>query len=252
MVWIKICGITNIEDAAAACKSGADCLGFVFYKDSPRSIDEDTAEKIIFSVRENNLTKPSFTGVFVNEKIKRVTEISEKLSLDYLQFSGDESGDYIKSIKENTAEKIKIIKTVRINVRIKESDSFIENDYSAVKNGENLNVYKKDIIEKILKIKGPADFVLLDSFSKNSFGGTGEIFNWEIAENLGVKFPIILSGGLDADNITMALNIVKPFGADASSRLEIYPGKKDNQKVYFFINKIRIFERRQYEKNLSN
>lgn len=247
MVWIKICGITNIEDAAVACKSGADCLGFVFYKNSPRSIDEDIAERIVFSVRENISTKPSFTGVFVNEKIKRVTEISEKLSLDYLQFSGDESEDYIKSIKENTAEKIKIIKTARI----KERDNSIENDNSDVKNGKNLNIYKKNIIEKILKIKGLADFVLLDSFSKNSFGGTGEIFNWEIAENLGVEFPIILSGGLDADNITMALSIVKPFGADASSRLEIYPGKKDNQKVNFFINKIRIFERDQYEKKLS-
>jgi Phosphoribosylanthranilate isomerase len=246
MLWIKICGITNKEDAAAACKSGADSIGFVFYKDSPRSIDEDIAEKIIFSIRENNWTKLSFTGVFVNEKIKRVAEISKRLSLDYLQFSGVESEDYLKLIKDNMAEKIKIIKTVRV----KECDNFIENDDHAFKNSKNLNLYKKDIIEEIIKLKGLVDFVLLDSFKKNSYGGTGVIFNWEIAENLGIEFPIILSGGLDEDNIAMALNTVKPFGVDVSSRLEIYPGKKDKQKVNIFINKVRFFEKDQYEKKL--
>lgn len=215
MVWVKICGITDIEDAVKISNLGADALGFISFSQSPRRIEPLKAKKIMLSIKSALKEKakiPAFVGVFVNEKVKKVIEISKDIDLDYIQLSGDEDLDYLKRIKDKVGN-IKIIKLVRIK-----EDSLIE------------YIYKK-----LYELRDEADYFLLDTFKKNMYGGTGQPFNWDMVRTLSSKFPIILAGGLDHQNVKEAIRIVKPFGVDASTRLELYAGKKNIKKVKLFI-----------------
>jgi len=217
MVWIKICGITNLEDAKSISELGVDAMGFVLSADSPRKVEVITAYRIIEALRARE-NKISMVGVFVNEEIRRVLNNCKSLRLDYIQLSGDEDRDYLKDLKEKSKD-IKIIKSIRIKNK---SES-----------------YRAKINKKVGKLKEYADFILMDSYSKNVYGGTGVSFNWDIVKDYYREIPVILSGGLDAENVRQAVDIVKPFGVDASSKLEIYPGKKDIDKVTKFINVLK-------------
>lgn len=217
MVWIKICGITNIDDAKSISELRVDAMGFVLSADSPRRVEIITVYRIIEALRTRE-NKISMVGVFVNEEIRKVLNDYRSLRLDYIQLSGDEDMDYLKDLKEK-AKDIKIIKSIRIK---KKSES-----------------YKAKINKKVDKLKEYADFILMDSYSKNVYGGTGVSFNWDIVKDYYREIPVILSGGLDAENVRQAVDIVKPFGVDASSKLEIYPGKKDIDKVTKFINVLK-------------
>jgi len=217
MVWIKICGITNLEDAKSISELGVDAMGFVLSADSPRKVEVMTAYRIIEALRAKE-NKISMVGVFVNEEIIRVLNNCKSLRLDYIQLSGDEDRDYLKDLKEKSKD-IKIIKSIRIKNK---SES-----------------YRAKINKKVDKLKEYADFILMDSYSKNVYGGTGVSFNWDIVKDYYWEIPVILSGGLDAENVRQAVDIVKPFGVDASSKLEIYPGKKDIDKVTKFINVLK-------------
>ncbi|MCJ7728172.1 MAG: phosphoribosylanthranilate isomerase [Actinobacteria bacterium] len=217
MVWIKICGITNIDDAKSISELRVDAMGFVLSADSPRRIEAITAYRIIEALRTGE-NKISMVGIFVNEEIGRVLNNYRSLRLDYIQLSGDEDRDYLKDLKEK-AKDIKIIKSIRIKNK---SES-----------------YSAKINKKVDKLKEYADFILMDSYSKNVYGGTGVSFNWDIVKDYYREIPVILSGGLDAENVRQAVDIVKPFGVDASSKLEIYPGKKDIDKVTKFINVLK-------------
>lgn len=214
MIWIKICGITNLEDAKSISELGVDAMGFVLSTDSPRRVEIITAYTIIEALRTLG-EKISMVGVFVNEEIRKVLNDYRSLRLDYIQLSGDEDRDYLKDLKEK-AKDIKIIKSIRI---MDKNES-----------------YRAKINKKVDKLKEYADFILMDSYSKNFYGGTGVSFNWDIIKDYDREIPVILSGGLDAENVRQAVDIVKPFGVDASSKLEIYPGKKDIDKVTKFIN----------------
>jgi len=217
MVWIKICGITNIDDAKSISELRVDAMGFVLSTDSPRRVEIITAYRIIEALRTGE-NKISMVGVFVNEEIRKVLNDYRSLRLDYIQLSGDEDMDYLKDLKEK-AKDIKIIKSIRIKNK---SES-----------------YSAKINKKVDKLKEYADFILMDSYSKNVYGGTGVSFNWDIVKDYYREIPVILSGGLDAENARQAVDIVKPFGVDASSKLEIYPGKKDIDKVTKFINVLK-------------
>jgi len=217
MVWIKICGITNLEDAKSISELGVDAMGFILSADSPRKVEVITAYRIIEALRAKE-NKISMVGVFVNEEIRRVLNDYRSLRLDYIQLSGDEDRDYLKDLKEKSKD-IKIIKSIRIKNK---SES-----------------YRAKINKKVDKLKEYADFILMDSYSKNVYGGTGVSFNWDIVKDYYWEIPVILSGGLDAENVRQAVDIVKPFGVDASSKLEIYPGKKDIDKVTKFINVLK-------------
>lgn len=217
MVWIKICGITNIDDAKSISELRVDAMGFVLSADSPRKVKIITAYRIIEALRTGE-NKISMVGVFVNEEIRKVLNDYRSLRLDYIQLSGDEDRDYLKDLKEK-AKDIKIIKSIRIKNK---SES-----------------YRAKINKKVDKLKKYADFILMDSYSKNVYGGTGVSFNWDIVKDYYREIPVILSGGLDAENVRQAVDIVKPFGVDASSKLEIYPGKKDIDKVTKFINVLK-------------
>ncbi|MBU4293562.1 MAG: phosphoribosylanthranilate isomerase [Actinobacteria bacterium] len=218
MVWIKICGITNEEDALKIASLGADALGFILSTESARKIEPDKAKELIRATKDKFINirdkmRPSFVGVFVNENIGKVTEIAEKLGLDYIQLSGDETLYYLKKIKKHN-KNIKLIKLVRVKDNV---PSFAA------------------ISKQMLEFKKIADFFLLDTFNENIYGGTGKSFNWELVKGLSQEYPVILAGGLDCGNVTEAIQIVKPFGIDASTRLEESPGKKDIRKVEIFI-----------------
>ncbi len=210
MVWIKICGITSRADAEAISDMGADSLGFIFSTDSPRKVGLEKAKKVLKGAR--NISK---TGVFVNEDIKKLVEYKNVLDLDFIQLSGDEGISYIEDLKNNL-EDIKIIKSFRLR----------KDDFS-------------DIKREIGNFLEFADYVLFDSYHKYKYGGTGKSIDWEGVRNLADPERLIISGGLDHENVSRALSLLDPFGVDASSRLEVSLGKKDLGKVRLFITVVR-------------
>ena len=199
-VRVKICGITNVEDALFCVEAGADALGFNFYHKSLRFIDTSKCEEIISRL-------PPFVsrvGVFVNEEPDVVRGLSETLNLDYLQFHGNESPEYCRMFGKKA---IKVF-------RIQESMDF-ENYCSA------------------------AAF-LFDSPHEGGFGGTGKSFDWgKIKEMRALTRPVILSGGLGLDNIEKAIKQVRPYAVDVCSRLESGPGKKNPAWIRDFVVKAK-------------
>ena len=202
MVKVKICGITNMEDAKIAVKLGADALGFVFAS-SPRRISEDRAYEIIREL-------PPFTlsvGVFVNDQLTRVNQIIKKCNLNIVQFHGDESPDYCGHF-----EGMKVIKAFR------------------VRNSDSLRVLSNYRV----------DGFLLDTYIEGKMGGTGVSFDWDLVRLLkDFREPIILSGGLSPDNVAEAVKMVKPYAVDVSTGVESTPGKKDPQLVKEFIRRAK-------------
>ena len=202
MTKIKICGITNIEDATLAVNLGADALGFVFYKDSPRYIRKDAAKEIIRELPPFVLS----VGVFVNEKEDRVREISADCCLDILQFHGNESPDFCSHFDK------KVIKAFSINNR-------------------------KDL-EVIPSYQVSA--VLLDTYYEDLYGGGGKALNLELAsEAKRFTSRVILAGGLNPVNVMKAIQAVEPYGVDVSSGVESKPGKKDRVKLEKFIKTVK-------------
>ncbi len=202
MARIKICGITNIEDAETAIRYGADALGFVFYPKSPRNIMPETARSIVQSLPPFITT----VGVFVDEDVSNIEKTVSYVGLNTVQLHGSEPPESCNLSR-------KIIKAIRIK------------DLSDL---ESLHVYKN------------VSAYLLDTYSPHSYGGTGHVFNWEIAVDA-MKFGrIILAGGLTPDNISEAVNMVRPYGVDVSSGVEgSSKGKKDHKKLKLFIERAK-------------
>jgi phosphoribosylanthranilate isomerase len=199
MVKVKICGITNLEDALASIDAGCDALGFVFYKKSPRYIGVPAAKKIIKQLSPLAIK----IGVFANAKEKTIKRIAKTCHLDMLQFHGNESPDFCQKFKG-----YKVIKVFRIKNKID--------------------------LPQISKYKTFA--YLFDTFIKSKIGGTGKKFNWSLLKHLSpLKQPVFLSGGLTAKNVKKAIEAFRPAWVDASSSLEKYPGKKAHKKVEAFI-----------------
>lgn len=199
---VKICGITNLEDALLSVKFGADALGFNFYSKSPRCISPEKAAEIIKELPRDVLK----VGVFVNEDLEKIAETVEIVKLDAVQLHGDETPEFVRAIKEKA--NCEIIKALRV------SENFQPEDV----------------------LKYQADAILLDAFSPKQRGGTGETFDWEIANKVQAIFPkMYLAGGLSADNISKAIQTVKPFAVDACSLLEVSRGKKDLEKMQAFL-----------------
>ncbi len=197
MIKVKICGITNKEDALYAVECGADALGFIFYEKSPRYIAPDNAKTIIAAL-------PPFVttvGVFVNKDFNDIRDMALLTGITVVQLHGDESPSYCNLVEG------KLIKAIRV-----------KNDRSI----EGLKKYDVDAF-------------LLDSFDKNSFGGSGLTFDWKLAEKAKQYGKIILAGGLTPDNVEEAVKKVLPYGVDVSSGVEKKPGIKNQNKVKEFI-----------------
>jgi phosphoribosylanthranilate isomerase len=208
MTKVKICGITNREDALLSAKFGADALGFNFYAKSPRYISPEKAREIIESLPPEILK----VGVFVNESAEKFLEIAETAGLGAIQLHGDETPEFVAQIKTKT--KLEIIKAFRV------SEKF-----------EPQNVLRYEI-----------DAVLLDAFSQKDYGGTGETFDWEIAKKMQEIFPkMYLAGGLNYNNVADAVFEVKPFAIDVCSGVEIQKGKKDYASLVLFISNSKDF-----------
>ncbi len=203
MTKVKICGITNVEDALKAIELGADALGFVFAS-SPRRVESKQAVEII-----NQLPSTIFKiGVFVNADLEEIEKISKDCHLDALQLHGKETPEYCDKL--NKISTVSLIKTFHLR---EEKDLGKISDY-------NLRI------------------ICLDSYTEDKLGGTGEVFNWNLAKQA-EKFnkKIILSGGLNVDNVQEAIVKVQPWMVDVSSGVEKSLGKKDYQLIKEFISR---------------
>ncbi|PLV57583.1 phosphoribosylanthranilate isomerase [Thermotoga sp. SG1] len=203
MVRVKICGITNLEDALFSVESGADAVGFVFYPKSKRYVSPEKA-------REISLNLPPFVfrvGVFVNESFESVLDIAFHAGLNAVQLHGDESVEFCEKLNE----KIMVIKAVGISE-------------------------EQDVKRALEYRKFP---VLLDT-KVSGYGGSGKVFNWSVVLPYRDQFRyLVLSGGLNPRNVERAIEMVKPFAVDVSSGVEISPGKKDHNLVREFIKKAK-------------
>jgi len=199
-VRVKICGITTPEDALTAAEAGADAIGVVFYKKSPRYVSPQKA-------REIARVLPPFVdvvGVFVDAPRKEVKEIAKLAGLSALQFHGEEPPGYC------TGWNIRVIKAFRAGERF---------------NPPKLALYK---------VNG----YLLDAYHPELPGGTGQIADWDVALRAKEYGPVILAGGLSPENVAEAVKKVRPFGVDVSSGVEKAPGVKDPEKVRAFIEAV--------------
>jgi phosphoribosylanthranilate isomerase len=207
MTLIKICGITNLEDALASIEAGADALGFNFYRRSPRYIEPECAREIIEQLPYSIFN----VGVFVNEKTPDdVARIADKAMLDAVQLHGEESPEYCHALRERN-----VIKALRVGPVFKAED--------------------------VLKFE--TDAILLDSYSRDAHGGTGKIFDWTLAAEVQkLASKLFLAGGLTPENVSEAILQVSPFAVDVCSNLESSLGKKDVSRVTAFIKTVREAE----------
>jgi phosphoribosylanthranilate isomerase len=215
MIKVKICGITNLEDALLAIGMGADALGFIFAK-SPRRITAKEARTIIHSLPP--LVKT--VGVFVNEEPARIKEIKSFCGFDLVQLHGEESPEICQDLMPHA------VKSFRIQ---NETD-----------------------IENINKYRGTVRAILLDTFQPGKAGGTGQTFDWSLAlKARETGLPIILAGGLGPGNIQEAVATVKPYAVDINSGIEERPGKKDLVLMKQLMEKIKKTESRSQESGVK-
>lgn len=193
MVRVKICGITRLEDALAACEAGASALGFVFYEPSPRYIEPGRVRRIVRAL-------PPFVtpvGVFVNKGAEEINRIVSQSGVTLVQLHGEEPAELVGELT------VPALKAVRVRG---------EEDL------DGLRAYR-------------VQAYLLDSHVPGQYGGTGVSFRWEVAAKAKSLGPVILSGGISADNVAEALRCVEPFGIDVSTGVETSPGVKDPDKI---------------------
>ncbi len=214
-VWVKICGITNLEDARAAIEAGADMLGFNFYQRSPRFIEPDAAREIITAIRsQTNGRDPmlSMVGVFVDESSDEVVRIAEVVNLDGLQLHGDETVEYCQRVKEKSPQRF-LIKAV---------------SSAAALEPKTLRKYSSEA-------------VMLDAFDAKLRGGTGKVADWTKAKELTEQLPrLFLAGGLSPENVAEAIAAVRPYAVDACSSLETSAGKKSARRMKEFVDAVRM------------
>jgi phosphoribosylanthranilate isomerase len=201
MVRIKICGITNANDALRAADLGADALGFIFYKGSKRYIEPRDAGRIISSL-------PPFVssvGVFVNQSIEEIKEAARVSGIDTVQLHGDETPEFCGMLP------YRLIKAVRVK--------------------DAVNIAEVELY--------PVRAILFDKHTDEMYGGTGSSFDWGMLEGLEISKKVILSGGLTPENVSRAVSLVKPYGVDVSTGVEDTPGKKNHTKMKKFIEAVK-------------
>ena len=206
MTWVKICGITSVRDAELAVASGADALGFNFYSGSPRCMDPAKALRIIEALPETT----EIVGIFVNAEERYVRDILATVPLDVLQFHGHESFSYCAQ--------------------------FHLPFYRAfpVKSAHDLAA-----IRLFMSNPGAPKRFLLDAKVEGVYGGSGQTFDWKLSERVQDCGHMILSGGLNPENIAEAVKTVRPYGVDVASGVESKPGEKDAEKLRAFLSIVR-------------
>jgi phosphoribosylanthranilate isomerase len=200
MIRVKICGITNPDDALQAVACGADALGLVFFAKSPRCVSPERAREII----ERLPPLVTTVGLFVNEDPRTIRAVAARCRLDRVQLHGDESP------ADCLLPPLRVLKALRV----RDAESLARAD------------------------EYPVD-LLLDAWSDQVYGGSGRQFDWQLARALAARRPIILAGGLRPDNVAEAVAAVNPYAVDVSSGVERSPGRKDHEKVAEFIRRAR-------------
>ncbi len=223
MVQVKVCGITNLDDALAAAEAGADMLGLVFFARSPRYIEPERAGEIVAVLRQRGHAL-RFVGVFVNESLERVHKIATTAQLDVAQLHGDEPPEMIRALCTLLPQSLQVIKALRPRDPA-EAGTWVARYRAAV--------------------DGCTPAFIVDAFDAQRFGGTGARADWGLAASIAREFPILLAGGLDPDNVVEAIHAVHPWGVDVSSGVERAPGIKDHDRVRQFIRQAKTAQRRK-------
>ncbi len=195
-LFVKICGITRVQDAELAAGLGASALGFVFWPNSPRSVDVETAKTIAANVPATVLK----VGVFVDQPVEEVARIMDEVGLDVAQLHGHESPEYCRELKGT------IFKSVGMT------------DNGSV----HIDAFDSNVV------------LLVDAHDPTRFGGTGKTVNWDSAREIAATRRTILAGGLNTANVKLAVRSVRPYGVDVSSGVESSPGVKDPTRLRTF------------------
>ena len=201
MTKIKVCGMTNLDDAEHAASHGAWAIGLIHHRESPRYVRPEVAEEIGAALKR----RCEIAGVFVNSTLDEVIEAADRENLTLLQFHGEEGPSFCVEARRRTGAKV--IKAMRIKsaADVRAAEAF------------------------------RTDFHLFDAYWHGLHGGTGQSFDWDLVAKRRSKVPMILAGGLTAENVADAIELVRPFGVDVVSGVEAGPGRKDQAKVEAFL-----------------
>ena len=210
---LKVCGLTKMDQIQELISLNTDFLGFIFYEKSPRFVLNHLSLEEISEINHQGKV-----GVFVNETVEKISEISEKAKLSFIQLHGDEDEKFILQLRQILGNIIKIIKVIRIG-----NQSFDE------------------LQKTINQQPSTVNYLLFDTDSK-AFGGTGKTFDWQILNEIEIPIPYFLSGGISLENIHQLSTINhQPLALDINSKFEIEPGNKNLEKIKKFtqiVNKI--------------
>jgi phosphoribosylanthranilate isomerase len=221
MTWVKICGMTNLEDALIAMEAGADAVGFVFYEKSPRNISVEAARRIVEKLPDS-IEK---IGVFVGSAIEYITGAAARVGLTGVQF-------YQAKGKSSSANWIAIGQERRCKLIVAVPGERLIDGGVLISEEAKKSIYA----------------MLIDSGSSDRPGGTGASFDWEacrgMVQGLGSMVPVIVAGGLTPENVGEAMHVLKPWGVDVVSGVEARPGKKDPEKVRAFVKAVRDADRK--------
>ena len=195
---VKICGITNLEDARFASGALVDYLGFIFTEKSKRYIDPEKAGAII-----NWVEGPEKVGVFMNQPLDDVNLLAKFSGIDYVQLHGQETVEYCQLIEKP------IIKVIHV--------------------GES--TIREELEASVASYSEVAEFLLFDTQNNGEYGGTGKTFDWSLLNDIAGEKPFFLAGGLNPDNVSEAIDLVQPYAVDVNSGVEEEPGLKDFEKI---------------------
>ncbi len=209
MTIVKICGLTNLEDALVAAEAGADLLGFILYPKSPRYVAPEKIAEIVAGVRAAFAASPRCVGVFVNESSAQVLDMLEQTTLDLAQLHGDESAAEVAALR---GRGFKAVRPTSLEAALMVAATFAPLGVTA----------------------GP--HLLIDAYTPNAYGGAGQLADWSMATAVvGRVNRLLLAGGLTPENVADAVRLVNPWGVDVASGVEQAPGRKDHARVRAFV-----------------
>jgi phosphoribosylanthranilate isomerase len=221
MTWVKICGITNLDDALAAVEAGADLLGFIFYEASPRDVKPEVVKEIVSRIT-HHISRITFVGVFVKASLETITHTLDYCQFDLAQLHGDESPEFVHHFQGRA------FKALRPQ-SLQEAEDFIQKYQPSIPTPRSASLL-------------PTPYFLLDAYHPTLYGGAGQVTDWTMAAAIARQYPILLAGGLTPDNVAEAVRAVKPWGVDVSSGVEASKGRKDHDKVRRFVEAAKSVE----------